>query len=409
MLPWDAVGKATSYEYFRKSRYFLAFAGYLDPKMMLRRSGPNFALEKERREIKKGMERFIRDASADPKAAKAMVLKFITAQKERMNRKEIGPEHLKGCLKPVKLALDLNEVALPWKNMMRLVGNGKRSSDREYKVEEIRQLMSVLSQHLKVAVLLMSSSGIRIGAFEYLNVGHIQPLEVNGKIACGKMLVYAGEGDDEYETLISKEAYVTFQEYVHSRKDRGEEVTKDSPALVVRKGARRCSPGTIRNSVNDFLWKAGLRKTRQKRYDVQVDHGFRKFFDNVAKDYIDEAYVEKLIGHRTGTKEHYDRHLPKPAIEQYLRAMPHLSINPAYRAEAELTKKLDEMKKIEDEGFTDLRLRLLEKDSVVRKLEKRVEEQDVTLKQVQQVLVKIQRERERELRERTSQQVAEGS
>ena len=96
MLPWDAVGKATAYEYFRKSRYFLAFAGYLDPKMMLRRSGPNFALEKERREIKKGMERFIRDAAADPKRAKATVLNFISAQKERVAKKEIGVEHVKG-------------------------------------------------------------------------------------------------------------------------------------------------------------------------------------------------------------------------------------------------------------------------------------------------------------------------
>ena len=80
--------------------------------------------------------------------------------------------------------------------------------------------------------------------------------------------------------------------------------------------------------------------------------------------------------------------------------MPHLSIGPAYRAEAELTKKLDEMKKIEDKGFTELRLQLLEKDSVVRKLEDHVEKQDATLKEVQQLLVKIQRERERELRER---------
>lgn len=292
--------------------------------------------------------------------------------------------------------------------MMRLVGSSRRSSDREYKLEEIRQLLSVLSLHLRVAVLFMSSSGMRIGAFDYLNVGHIQPVDVDGKLACGKVLVYAGEGDDEYESLISKEAYVTFQEYVQSRREAGEDISNVSPAITVRDGRRRCSPGTIRNSLNSFLWKAGLRKTKQKRYEVQVDHGFRKFFDNVAKDYIDEAYVEKLIGHSTGTKEHYDRHLPKPAIEQYLRAMPHLSISQAYRAEAELTKKLDEMKKIEDKGFTELRLRLLEKDSAVRKLEERVEEQDATLKEVRKVLVKIQQERERELRERVSKHAQAG-
>ena len=156
-------------------------------------------------------------------------------------------------------------------------------------------------------------------------------------------------------------------------------MTKDSPAIVTRTKAGRCSPGTIRNSLNQFLRKAGVRKTRQKRYDVQVDHGFRKFFDNVAKDYIDEAYVEKLIGHRTGTKEHYDRHLPKPALEQYLRAMPHLSINPAYRAEAELSRKLEEKEKVHEKEWTELRVENLEVKEKLRESEKKITEMTVSI------------------------------
>lgn len=64
--------------------------------------------------------------------------------------------------------------------------------------------------------------------------------------------------------------------------------------------------------------------------------------------------------------------------------MPHLSIGPAYRAEAELTKKLDEMKKIEEKGLMELRVQVLEKDSTVRRLEKRVEEQSVRLSKAEE-------------------------
>jgi len=66
----DAVGAVTKQEYLRKSRYFLESAGYVDPGLMHHRSGPDFVVERERSEIKKGMQSFIRDATADPKACK---------------------------------------------------------------------------------------------------------------------------------------------------------------------------------------------------------------------------------------------------------------------------------------------------------------------------------------------------
>ena len=54
ILSWDAVGKVTGYDYRRKSRYFLEFAGYVDPKLMHRKTGPGFAVERERAEIRTG-------------------------------------------------------------------------------------------------------------------------------------------------------------------------------------------------------------------------------------------------------------------------------------------------------------------------------------------------------------------
>jgi hypothetical protein len=247
---------------------------------------------------------------------------------------------------------------------------------------------------LKVAVLFMASSGIRVGAFSYLNVGNVEPLfdaEDDKKLACGKILVYAGEGDDEYETLISKEAYLTFQEYIQHRTDSGEKVTKKSPAIAVKRKLigddgnpiyRRCSPGTIRNSLTRVLWNIGMRKEQRKRHEIQVDHGLRKFFDNVAKDYIEEDYVEKLIGHHTGVKQHYDRHLPKPAIERYLKAMPYLSVGEAFRKEAELTQKLEVLEKEKKNEFNELRLKLLERTDETEELKKKQQATEAKLNAV---------------------------
>ncbi|MDG6993408.1 MAG: hypothetical protein JRN36_00710, partial [Nitrososphaerota archaeon] len=102
----------------------------------------------------------------------------------------------------------------------------------------------------------------------------------------------------------------------------------------------------------------------------------RKFYDNVAKDYMDEPYVEKLMGHDTGTKEHYDRHLPKPAVEQYLRAMPFLSIGEAYRNEAALTQRLEEVEAANEGDLKDMKLELLTLKDEKKGLEERLEKHD---------------------------------
>jgi hypothetical protein len=57
LLPWNAVdAPATRDEYRRKSRFFLEFGGFVNPKLMHHRSGPNsLTVKLEREEIKRGI------------------------------------------------------------------------------------------------------------------------------------------------------------------------------------------------------------------------------------------------------------------------------------------------------------------------------------------------------------------
>ena len=48
----------------------------------------------------------------------------------------------------------------------------------------------------------MVSSGIRVGAWDYLRWGNIVPIEQDGKIVRTRMMVYAGE-EDSYVTFIN--------------------------------------------------------------------------------------------------------------------------------------------------------------------------------------------------------------
>ena len=52
----------------------------------------------------------------------------------------------------------------------------------------------------------MASSGMRLGAWDYLRWGHIEPVRFDGKIVAAKMLVYAGD-DEQYISFITPEAY----------------------------------------------------------------------------------------------------------------------------------------------------------------------------------------------------------
>ena len=74
----------------------------------------------------------------------------------------------------------------------------------------------------------MVSSGIRIGAWDYLRWKHIVPIERDSKIVAAKIIVYDNEESDEYWTFISEEAYSALNEYMDFRTQSGEDITGDS-------------------------------------------------------------------------------------------------------------------------------------------------------------------------------------
>lgn len=62
----------------------------------------------------------------------------------------------------------------------------------------------------------MVSSGIRVGAWDYLRWGNIVPIKKNDCLMAAKMTAYSGEAD-EYFTFISPEAFRALETWMEFR------------------------------------------------------------------------------------------------------------------------------------------------------------------------------------------------
>jgi hypothetical protein len=212
-------------------------------------------------------------------------------------------------------------------------------------------------------LLVMVSSGIRIGAWEYLDWGHVEPVEADdGSVAAAKLRVYAGE-PEEYFTFVTPEAYGTLKRYMELRASHGEKVGTGSPLLRDRfqplktgsyagraETPRRLAPSGVKRLIEDMLWRMGLRKERKRRHEFSI-HSLRKFFKTRAEQVMKPINVETLMGHSVGISDSYYRPTEKDIRDDYLRAVPLLTVS-----EAEEVRRESQLSRQELEG----RLRQLE-------------------------------------------------
>ena len=103
------------------------------------------------------------------KWAYAAVIKFLQHQKDRCDKKEITGSTVRGYYKAVKLFAEVNGMLLPWSKIKRGLPIARHYADDSIPtLEEIRKLVEYPDRRMKAIVYTMASSGIRLGAWDYL-------------------------------------------------------------------------------------------------------------------------------------------------------------------------------------------------------------------------------------------------
>lgn len=206
----------------------------------------------------------------------ANILSFLQFEKNRVNAGEITAATLRNFLKAIKLLCEASDLQIPWKKIIRGLPKVRQfGDDRAPTIEEIKKLVEYPDRRIKPIIYTMCSSGIRIGAWDYLKWKHIIPIEdKNGKIIAAKIIVYAST-EEEYYSFISLEAYESIKEWMNFRLSFGESISGDSYLIRdlwqttnLRYGAKwgiakypkRMKSSGIKRIIERALWDQGLRQ-----------------------------------------------------------------------------------------------------------------------------------------------------
>jgi integrase len=171
--------------------------------------------------------RFAEKAIKDNKWTFSKIISFLQFQKERVEREEITAATLYNFVKAIKLFCDMSDIPISWRRITRGLPKVRRfADDRAPTLEEIQKIIEYPDRRLKAIVYTMASSGIRLGAWDYLHWKDIEPIQRNGQIISAKVIVYSGT-EEEYYSFITPETYHELEKWINYRKAIGEEINKN--------------------------------------------------------------------------------------------------------------------------------------------------------------------------------------
>jgi hypothetical protein len=321
-----------------------------------------------------------------------LVIKFILYEIERIDKGEITAGTLRNYLKALKLFCKMNRIAIFLDIISHSIPKVKKhANDRIPTVEEIKKLIEYPDRRIKPIVLLSLSTGIRVGAWDYMKWKHITSLKnENGDIVAAKLLVYPNE-PEEYFTFMTPEAYNTVKEWMDFRASFGEEITGESWILRntwqkvkpryshrigLAKYPRQFKSAGIKTLVGRALQIQGVRsklilRNGEKNHDWKTLHGFRKFFKTQTERVMKSLNVEILMGHDIGISKPYYKPSEQELLQDYLKAVDLLTI---HNSNSKLEKQVKELKEKSKDDDDLIKAKLQEKDSQIQTLTKKQEQ-----------------------------------
>ena len=210
-----------------------------------------------------------------------------------------------------------------------------------------------------------------------------------GELVAAKVIIYSGE-PEEYFTFITPEAHNALLDWMDYRKSYGETINPESwlmrnlwKTTNTNWGARwglatvpkQLQHDGVRSLLERALRDMGLRKPLPagvKRHEFKAAHGMRKFYDTNAKAAkMLNNMVELTIGHSLGVAKNYDRFTEEQVLEEYLKAVPSLTINEDPQV---LSKQLADLQQTNKDESQMIRAELEEKNHQIASMNEKLNE-----------------------------------
>ena len=185
-------------------------------------------------------------------------------------------------------------------------------------------------------------------------------------MACVALSAYAGS-PERYTAFASPEAYHAITQYGRMWEETmlRQPRPKDPLFLATKMQPRRASEQAITKRVHRMDAKAGLRNRDDKngtRFETQLVHGFRKFFNKTCKEALSGDFLASLIrteymmGHvgLVSLDQSYFKTSMLEMAAEYVKAVPNLTIDDADRLRLSNRTMAGNIQKMEDEKDSEI-------------------------------------------------------
>jgi len=287
------------------------------------------------------------------------------------------PKRFKG----IKYVLDINyrENDVMWKPIRALFPEGVRLSGfKPYTTEQIQVMLNRTdSRRNKAMIHFLSSLGGRIGIHDCpLLMKHLVTMTYQNENDCYAVLLYAADEETpeekdqnttldkndgySYYSFLTPEATKALKEYFDERKRQGEIFDLETPifrtfaegkynkckiGIEVKQLTRRGALSLMFRLVSNSNVK---RVKKGRRYDIQMDHGFRKRFNTILKleSSLNSNIAEKLMSHKRGLDGTYLTPTKDELFKEFVKAIPQLTIDSSARDKILLEEKNQEINEL---------------------------------------------------------------
>ena len=338
-------------------------------------------------DFERRVEQFVQRSRDDPNWALDIMLTLSWKLRERTELPKghadyLNPTSVPGYFKPLKKLLEMNSVSIPWKRVYATYPEKDNILDSKgWTREKIAAMLGHVRDPMdRALVLVLASSGVRLGGLN-LKWGDLTPVYLadgrltadpgeGGEVACAALSVYAGSPDN-YTAFVTPEAYGAIIQYGRMWADLvlHQPGPEDPLFLATKMLPRQASDMALAKRVRRMATKAGLRDQSSKsgiRFDTQLIHGFRKFFNKTCREVLSGDSLASLIraeymmGHRglVALDQNYFKTDMLEMAGEYVKVVPDLTIDDSDRLRLANRRMADNIRNMENEkGETVARMR----------------------------------------------------
>ena len=208
---------------------------------------------------------------------------------------------------------------------------------------QVRKMLDYATTiRLKTIIHIFASCGARPEGLSLLQIKDLEDMPDG----CKSLLIYA-DSPHEYFTFLTPEANSVLDEYLQSRRKRGEKLAPESYVIgretfiVNEKRPKPVMINSLESSLSHAMRRAGISRIKKgNRYDIAVCGSFRKRFNTILKKNPNISFTtaEIMMDHSVRQEPSYNKPTKQELFEEYKKALPELTIDDSERLKAKNAK-----------------------------------------------------------------------